>query len=102
LISGITDQDGSYPAELLLSKGYELHGLIRRASSFNMNRVDHLYVDSHQPGARLLQAIRRSGIKTRFYRAFSSEMFGNAPAPQNESTPFYPQSPYAAAKVYAY
>jgi len=157
LISGITGQDGSYLGELLLSKGYEVHGLIRRASSFNTTRVDHLYVDSHNPDARLflsygdlsnseqlthliynirpdeiynlgaqshvrvsfdmpeytgditglgttrlLQAVRRSGIKTRFYQASSSEMFGNAPAPQSETTPFYPQSPYAAAKVYAY
>ncbi len=157
LISGITGQDGSYLAELLLSKGYEVHGIIRRASSFNTGRVDHLYVDSHRPEARLflyygdlgnseqlthliydiqpdeiynlgaqshvrvsfdmpeytgdvtglgttrlLQAIRRSGIKTRFYQASSSEMFGSAPAPQNETTPFCPRSPYAAAKVYSY
>ena len=157
LISGITGQDGSYLTELLLSKGYEVHGLIRRASSFNTTRVDHLYLDSHHPDARLflsygdlsnseqltyliyniqpdeiynlgaqshvrvsfdmpeytgditglgttrlLQAVRRSGINTHFYQASSSEMFGNAPAPQSESTPFYPQSPYAVAKVYAY
>jgi GDPmannose 4,6-dehydratase len=157
LISGITGQDGSYLAELLLSKGYEVHGLIRRASTFNTGRVDHLYVDPHDPGAklflyygdlanseqlahliyniqpneiyhlgaqshvkvsfempeytgdvtglgttRILQGIRRSGIKTRFYQASSSEMFGNSPAPQRENTPFRPQSPYAAAKVYAY
>jgi len=157
LITGVTGQDGSYLAELLLSKGYEVHGIIRRASTFNTGRVDHLYADSHDPdvkmllyygdlgnseqlthliydirpdeiyhlGAqshvrvsfdvpeytgditgigttRILQAIRRSGIKTKFYQASSSEMFGAAPAPQNEATPFYPQSPYAAAKLYAY
>ncbi|RMF90006.1 MAG: GDP-mannose 4,6-dehydratase, partial [Nitrospinota bacterium] len=157
LITGITGQDGSYLAELLLSQGYEVHGLIRRASTFNTSRVDHLYVDPHDPEARLflhygdlanaeqltnliynmqpeeiyhlgaqshvkvsfempeytgdvtglgttriLQAIRRSGISTRVYHASSSEMFGNAPAPQNEKTPFQPRSPYAAAKVYAH
>lgn len=157
LITGITGQDGSYLAELLLSKGYEVHGLIRRASTFNTGRIDHLYRDPHEPGARLflhhgdlsnseqltnlvynlrpdeiyhlgaqshvrvsfempeytgdvtglgttrlLEAIRRSGIQTRFYQASSSEMFGDAPAPQNEQTPFRPRSPYAAAKVYAY
>jgi GDPmannose 4,6-dehydratase len=157
LITGITGQDGSYLAELLLSKGYEVHGLIRRASTFNTERIDHLYRDPHEKGVRLflhygdlsnseqltnlvyniqpdevyhlgaqshvrvsfdmpeytgdvtglgttrlLEAIRRSGIKTRFYQASSSEMFGDAPAPQNESTPFRPRSPYAAAKVYAY
>src|SRR5919109_2476816 len=157
LVTGITGQDGSYLAELLLSKGYEVHGLIRRASTFNTGRVDHLYVDSHDPNAhlflhygdlgnseqlvhliyniqpdeiyhlgaqshvrvsfdvpeytgditalgtaRLLQAILRSGIKTKFYQASSSEMFGNAPAPQGEDTPFVPQSPYAVAKLYAY
>ena len=157
LITGITGQDGSYLAELLLSKGYEVHGLIRRASTFNTSRIDHLYVDPHEPGAklllhygdlsdssqltnliynispheiyhlgaqshvrvsfdmpeytgdiialgttRLLEAIRRSGLKTRFYQASSSEMFGNAPPPQSENTPFYPRSPYAVAKVYAY
>jgi GDPmannose 4,6-dehydratase len=157
LVTGITGQDGSYLAELLLSKGYEVHGLIRRASTFNTGRVDHLYLDSHDPNARLflhygdlgnseqlvhliyniqpdeiyhlgaqshvrvsfdvpeytgditalgttrlLQAILRSGIKTKFYQASSSEMFGNAPAPQGEDTPFVPQSPYAVAKLYAY
>jgi GDPmannose 4,6-dehydratase len=157
LMTGITGQDGSYLAELLLSKGYEVHGLIRRASTFNTSRVEHLYVDPHEPGARLflhygdlgnaeqlthliyslapeeiyhlgaqshvqvsfempeytgeitglgttrlLQAIRRSGIVTKFYQASSSEMFGSAPAPQRESTPFQPRSPYGAAKVYAY
>ncbi|NVM21613.1 MAG: GDP-mannose 4,6-dehydratase [Desulfobacterales bacterium] len=157
LITGITGQDGSYLAELLLEKGYEVHGLIRRASTFNTDRIDHLYVDPHDPDARLflhygdlsdggqltgliynsqpdeiyhlsaqshvrvsfdmpeftgdvtalgttriLEAVRRSGIKTKFYQASSSEMFGGAPAPQDEATPFEPRSPYAAAKVYAY
>lgn len=157
LITGITGQDGSYLAELLLSKGYEVHGLIRRASTFNTQRIEHIYVDPHEKGAhlflhygdlsdsgqlvnliynikpdevyhlgaqshvrvsfdipeytgditgigttRLLEAIRRSGIKTKFYQASSSEMFGDAEAPQSESTPFQPRSPYAAAKVYSY
>src|SRR5450759_619541 len=157
LITGITGQDGSYLAELLLYKGYEIHGLIRRASTFNTERIDHLYKDFHDPQApiylhygdlsvsgqltdllqetrpdeiyhlgaqshvrvsfdmpeytgdvtglgtiRLLEAIRKTGIKTRFYQASSSEMFGAAPPPQGEATPFQPQSPYAAAKVYAY
>ena len=157
LITGITGQDGSYLAEFLLSKGYEVHGLIRRSSSFNTERIDHLYLDPHNSNVRLflhhgdlsdsgqitnliyniqpdeiyhlaaqshvrvsfdmpeftgditglgttrmLEAIRRSGIKTRFYQASSSEMFGDSPAPQNEETPFRPRSPYAAAKVYAY
>jgi GDPmannose 4,6-dehydratase len=157
LITGITGQDGSYLAESLLSRGYEVHGLVRRASTFNTDRIDHLYKDFHDPSARLylhygdlsvsgqltdllhgispdeiynlgaqshvrvsfdmpeytgditglgtlrlLEAIRRSGIKTRFYQASSSEMFGAAPPPQNELTPFQPQSPYGAAKVYAY
>src|SRR5512142_1438944 len=159
LITGITGQDGSYLAELLLSKGYEVHGLIRRASTFNTRRIDHVYHDPHGNGetvhlylhygdvsvpetitdliynvrpdevyhlaaqshvrvsfdmpeytgestgmgtTRLLEAIRRSGIKTRYYQASSSEMFGAAPPPQNEKTPFYPRSPYAAAKIYAY
>jgi len=157
LITGITGQDGSYLTEFLLSKEYEVHGLIRRASTFNTVRIDHLYQDPHTPqtrlllhygdlanseqltdliynvqpdeiyhlGAqshvrvsfdmpeytgdvdglgtvRLLEAIRRSGITTRFYQASSSEMFGSAPAPQNERTPFRPRSPYAAAKVYAH
>ena len=156
-LTGITGQDGSYLTEFLLSKGYEVHGLIRRASTFNTSRIDHIYVDPHQPGAklflhygdlsdgaqltnliynlspdeiyhlgaqsqvkvsfdmpeytgditalgttRLLEALRRSGIKAKFYQASSSEMFGNAPPPQNENTPFCPRSPYAAAKVYAY
>jgi GDPmannose 4,6-dehydratase len=157
LITGITGQDGSYLAELLLSKGYEVHGLIRRASTFNTERIDHLYKDFHDPEARvylhygdlsvsgqltdllssvqpdeiynlgaqshvrvsfdmpeytgditglgtlrLLEAIRKTAIKTKFYQASSSEMFGAAPPPQSEKTPFQPQSPYAAAKVYAY
>jgi len=157
LITGITGQDGSYLAEFLLDKGYEVHGLIRRSSTFNTDRIDHLYRDFHDPDARmylhygdlsvsahltnllsdiepdevyhlgaqshvrvsfdtpeytgditglgtirLLEAIRKTGIKTRFYQASSSEMFGAAPPPQNEMTPFQPQSPYAAAKVYSY
>lgn len=157
LITGITGQDGSYLAELLLSKGYEVHGLIRRASTFNTGRIDHIYTDPHTQGAklflhygdlsdanqlthiiyntkpdeiynlgaqshvrvsfdmpeytgditglgttRLLESIRKSGIATRYYQASSSEMFGAAPPPQSEGTPFYPRSPYAAAKVYAY
>ncbi len=157
LITGITGQDGSYLAELLLEKGYKVHGLIRRSSTFNTDRIDHIYSDPHDPKARLflhygditdsgqltnliyniqpdenyhlaaqshvrvsfdmpeftgdvtgigttrlLESIRRSGIKTRFYQASSSEMFGDAPLPQNEETPFRPRSPYSAAKVYAY
>jgi GDPmannose 4,6-dehydratase len=157
LITGITGQDGSYLVELLLEKGYTVHGLIRRASTFNTGRIDHLYRDFHDPQARiylhygdlsvsgqltdllndikpdeiyhlgaqshvrvsfdmpeytgditglgtlrLLEAIRKSGSKARFYQASSSEMFGAAPPPQHERTPFEPQSPYAAAKVYAY
>jgi GDPmannose 4,6-dehydratase len=157
LITGITGQDGSYLAEFLLSKGYEVHGIIRRSSTFNTQRIDHIYVDPHDPEARLylhygdlsdpgilteiiwnikpdeiyhlgaqshvrvsfdmpeytgnitglgttriLEAIRRSGIKTKFYQASSSEMFGASPPPQNEKTPFYPRSPYAVAKVYAF
>ena len=156
-ITGITGQDGSYLAELLLSKGYEVHGLIRRASTFNTARIDHLYVDPHSPGARLflhygdlsdgtrlvtllaevapdevynlaaqshvrvsfeepehtadttgtgtvrmLEAVRLSGIKTRFYQASSSELYGSTPPPQGECTPFQPRSPYAAAKLYSY
>jgi GDPmannose 4,6-dehydratase len=157
LITGITGQDGSYLAELLLSKGYEVHGVIRRASTFNTHRIDHIYVDRHASAARLflhygdlsdpglvtemiynikpgeiyhlgaqshvrvsfdmpeytgdvtglgttriLEAVRRSGITTRFYQASSSEMFGAAAPPQSETTPFEPQSPYAIAKVYSY
>ena len=157
LVTGITGQDGSYLAELLLSKGYEVHGLIRRASTFNTGRIDHLYVDPHESGARLLlhygditdgsrlvtllnevrphevyhlaaqshvrvsfdepeytgdttglgtirilEAIRMIGLDCRFYQASSSEMFGAAKPPQSEATPFYPRSPYGAAKVYSY
>jgi GDPmannose 4,6-dehydratase len=157
LITGITGQDGSYLAELLLSKGYEVHGIIRRSSTFNTSRIDHIYVDPHDPNARLflhygdlsdseqisniiynikpdeiyhlgaqshvrvsfetpeytgnvtalgttriLEAIKRSGNKVKFYQASSSEMFGSSPPPQNEETPFRPRSPYACAKVYAY
>src|SRR4051794_24497168 len=156
-ITGITGQDGSYLAELLLGKGYEVHGLIRRASTFNTGRIDHLYQDPHDPNARLflhygdlsdgarlvtllhdidpvevynlgaqshvrvsfdepehtgdttgigamrlLEAVRLAGINCRYYQASSSEMFGATPPPQNEDTPFYPRSPYGAAKVYAY
>jgi GDPmannose 4,6-dehydratase len=157
LITGITGQDGSYLAELLLSKGYEVHGLIRRASTFNTERIEHIYKDPHDPNARLylhygdlangeqlnnliynikpaevyhlgaqshvrvsfdtpeytgdvtglgttriLDAIRRSGIKTRYYQASSSELFGASAPPQDETTPFLPRSPYACAKLYAY
>ncbi len=160
LITGITGQDGSYLAELLLAKGYEVHGIKRRSSSFNTGRVDHLYHDRHVPGAsltlhygdltdatnlirvlaqvqpdeiynlgaqshvavsfetpeytansdalgtlRLLEAIRILGMekKARFYQASTSELYGKVQAvPQDETTPFYPRSPYAAAKLYAY
>ena len=157
LITGITGQDGSYLAELLLSKGYEVHGVIRRASTLNTQRIDHISQDPHDPNAkihlhygdlsnmeqfanlvynvqpeeiynlggqshvatsfempeytgdvvalgttRLLEAIRISGIRSRFYQASSSEMFGNEPAPQSEVTRFSPRSPYACAKAYAY
>ncbi|RJR43436.1 MAG: GDP-mannose 4,6-dehydratase [Deltaproteobacteria bacterium] len=157
LITGITGQDGSYLAEFLLSKDYEIHGLIRRSSTFNTRRIEHLYVDPHEPGVRfflhygdltdsgqlshliyniqpdeiyhlgaqshvrvsfdmpeytgdvsglaatrILDAIRRSGIKTRFYQASSSELFGSTPPPQNEESAMRPRSPYAAAKLYAY
>ena len=157
-ITGITGQDGSYLTELLLQKGYEVHGLIRRASTFNTDRIDHLYRDRHETGAklflhygdladasnlnrllkkikpeeiyhlgaqshvrvsfdmpeytgdvtglgtiRLLDAILESGIETKFYQASSSEMYGLVQAvPQSETTPFYPRSPYACAKVYSY
>ena len=162
LITGITGQDGSYLTELLLEKGYEVHGIIRRSSSFNTDRIDHVYVDPHSEGAqlflhygdltdgttlrrileevqpveiynlgaqshvrvsfdspeytvdavgmgvlRLLEAIRdyqsRTGIEVRFYQAGSSEMFGLVQeVPQKETTPFYPRSPYACAKVYGH
>lgn len=158
LVTGITGQDGSYLAELLLEKGYEVHGIIRRASTFNTARIDHLYKDPHGEGVRLflhygdladsvqlikllykiqpdefynlgaqshvrvsfnipeytgdvtglgtlriLEAIRESGIKTKFYQASSSEMYGQAcETPQNEKTPFYPRSPYGCSKVFAF
>ena len=158
LITGITGQDGSYLAELLLNKGYEVHGIIRRSSSFNTQRIDHLYSDPHHPNAqlflhygdlidgtgmreiltrvqpdevynlgaqshvrvsfdqpvytvqadavgtiRLLEAIRDTGLDTRFYQASSSEMYGKvAETPQKETTPFHPRSPYGCAKVYSY
>ena len=156
-ITGITGQDGSYLAELLLSKGYEVHGLIRRSSSFNTGRLNDIYQDSHvdnrkmilhygdlqdstslanlirevKPseiynlGAqshvkvsfeipeytaditgtgtiRLLEAIRASGVSTKFYQASSSELYGSTPPPQNELTPFHPRSPYGAAKIFSY
>lgn len=158
LITGITGQDGSYLAELLLLKGYEVYGIIRRSSSFNTGRIDPIYQDPHAPNAhlhlvygdlndasslnkiirtvqpdeiynlgaqshvrvsfdipeytaevtgvgtvRLLEAIRESGQTPKFYQASSSEMFGKVlETPQRETTPFYPRSPYGAAKVYAY
>jgi GDPmannose 4,6-dehydratase len=157
LITGISGQDGSYLAELLLEKGYEVHGIVRRSSSFNTDRIDHLYHDPHESGVRLfthygdlsdsvalvkllyelqpdeiyhlgaqshvrvsfdipeytfditgagtvrlLEAIREAGVSPRFYQASSSEMFGVAPPPQNEDTPFHPRSPYGVAKVAAY
>jgi GDPmannose 4,6-dehydratase len=158
LITGITGQDGSYLAEFLIKKGYTVYGIIRRSSSFNTQRIDHLYQDPHEKdrklnlvygdlndasslnllikkigpdeiynlGAqshvkvsfevpeytaevtavgvtRLLEAIRDSGVKTKFYQASSSEMYGKVlETPQNEQTPFYPRSPYGAAKVYGY
>jgi len=161
LITGITGQDGSYLAELLLSKGYEVHGIIRRASTFNTSRIEHLYQDPHINGVkfflhygdlddansirkvvnkiypdevynlgaqshvrvsfdmpeytmnitglgtlRVLEIIRdfqaHTGKQVKFYQASSSEMFGSAPPPQNEQTPFHPRSPYGCAKVFAY
>ena len=157
LITGITGQDGSHLAELLLSKGYEVHGMVRRASSFNTGRIDHLYRDPHEADVRMLlhygdltdasqlarlirtvepdeiynlaaqshvkvsfdqpeytgdvdglgvtrmlEAIRETGVETRFYQASSSEMFGSSPPPQNEETPLQPRSPYAVAKLYAH
>ena len=156
-ITGVTGQDGSYLAELLLGKGYEVHGLIRRASSFNTERLEDIYRDPHEAGVhffmhygdlsdsgslvnlirdlepdeiyhlgaqshvkvsfdipeytadatgmgtiRMLEAIRASGVDTRFYQASSSEMFGAAPPPQSETTAFHPRSPYGVAKVFAY
>jgi len=157
LITGITGQDGSYLAELLISKGYEVHGVKRRSSSFNTGRLDQIYQDWHEETSRiflhfadlsessslwkllydvqpdeiynlaaqshvrtsfdipeytcditangtlrLLEGIRHLGLKTRFYQASSSEMFGSAPAPQNEKTQFHPRSPYACAKLFAH
>jgi len=161
LITGVNGQDGSFLAELLLEKGYEVHGIIRRASTFNTSRIEHLYQDAHREGTRfflhygdlsdssnlrktiykiqpdelynlaaqshvrvsfdipeytanitglgtlrVLEAIKDfqddTGKKIKFYQASSSEMFGASPPPQNEQTPFYPRSPYAASKVFAY
>ncbi len=157
LITGATGQDGSYLTEFLLSKGYEVHGVKRRASSLNTERLDHIYQDIHETGARfflhyadltdgsslaallydivpdeiynlgaqshvkvsfeipeftvdvvacgalrLLEAMRRTGLKCRFYQASSSEMFGSAPPPQSEATAFHPRSPYACAKVFGH
>src|SRR4030065_725999 len=95
LITGVTGQDGSYLVEFLLSKGYEVHGIIRRASTFNTGRLDHIYVAPPAAGAR-------RGGRPRYSQASSSEMFGATPPPQGEKTPFYPRSPYGAAKVYSY
>ena len=157
VISGVTGQDGSYLAELLLAKGYEVHGMIRRSSSFNTERLDPIYRDPQESGVRffmhyadltdsgslvnlirelepdeiyhlgaqshvqvsfqipeytsdttgmgtvrILEAIRSSGVETRFYNAGSSEMFGSAPPPQSEATPFHPRSPYGVAKVFSH
>jgi GDPmannose 4,6-dehydratase len=158
LITGITGQDGSYLADLLLQKGYEVHGIIRRASTFNTSRIDHLYADPHINGVRLflhygdltdsvnlvkllyelkpdevyhlaaqshvrvsfdipeytadvtgigtiriLEAMRETGVRPRFYQASSSEMFGKVQdVPQRETTPFWPRSPYGVAKVFSY
>ena len=158
VVTGITGQDGSYLAELLLRKGYEVHGVVRRASTFNTKRIDHIYKDPHlddvhlylhygdltdgsalarllakvQPdeiynlaaqshvrvsfdipeytgdvvglgATRLLEAIRDVGLSPRYYQASSSELYGKVQeVPQTETTPFYPRSPYAAAKLYAY
>ena len=157
LITGVTGQDGSYLAELLLEKGYEVHGVIRRSSTFNTSRIEHLYKDPHEADnrfhlhygdvtdgvgisnlvrslepdeiynlaaqshvkvsfempdftaqvdgvgtIRLLEAIRAAKIETKFYQASTSELYGSTPPPQSETSPFAPQSPYAAAKLYAY
>ena len=158
LVTGITGQDGSYLAEFLLSKGYEVHGIIRRSSSFNTQRLEHIYQDPHQEDARLylhygdltdssvlsrllldiepdeiynlgaqshvrtsfdlpeytaevtglgtvrlLEAMRETGVQPRFYQASSSELYGKVQeVPQSEATPFYPRSPYACAKAYAF
>ena len=156
-ITGVTGQDGSYLAELLLKKGYEVHGLIRRSSSFNTARIDHIYQDPHTPNPKmflhygdltdgvnitnlihqiqpsevynlgaqshvqvsftmpqytaqvdavgavaLLESIRASGVKCRYYQASTSELYGSTPPPQNEESVFRPRSPYAAAKLMAY
>ena len=156
-ITGITGQDGSYLAELLLEKGYEVHGLIRRSSTFNTSRIDHIYQDPHEKNTQLflhygdlidgvgltnlireikpsevynlgaqshvqvsftmpqytgqvdalgavglLEAIRSSGVETRYYQASTSELFGSTPPPQNEESIFRPRSPYASAKLMAY
>jgi GDPmannose 4,6-dehydratase len=156
-ITGTTGQDGSYLVELLLSKGYEVHGMIRRSSTFNTSRIDHIYRDPHERGVRfflhygdvtesntvykllqeikpdeiynlaaqshvrvsfdlpeytintaalgtlrILEAIRDLGLKSKFYQASTSEMYGSSPAPQNENTPFLPRSPYAIAKLAAH
>jgi len=156
-MTGITGQDGSYLTELLLEKGYEVHGLIRRSSSFNTGRIDHIYEDPHTPNPKLslhygdltdgvnltnlireiqptevynlgaqshvqvsftmpqytaqvdavgavalLEAIRASGVNTKYYQASTSELYGSTPPPQNENSPFHPRSPYAAAKLMAY
>ena len=157
LITGCTGQDGSYLTEFLLAQGYEVHGLKRRSSSLNTDRLDHLYQDTHEAGSRfflhyadltdasslatllynlhpdeiynlgaqshvkvsfevpeftadvvacgtlrLLEAMRRTGVQCRFYQASSSEMFGSAPPPQREATPFHPRSPYGCAKVFGH
>jgi GDPmannose 4,6-dehydratase len=157
LITGITGQDGSYLAEFLLEKGYEVHGIIRRSSSFNTGRIEHIFQDPHEKNQKfflhygdltdgtnltnlihqiqptevynlgaqshvqvsftlpqytaevgavgavaLLEAIRVSGIKCRYYQASTSELYGSTPPPQNENSPFHPRSPYAAAKLIAY
>ena len=157
LITGVTGQDGSYLAELLLNKGYEVHGLIRRSSTFNTSRIEHLYKDPHEKGnkfhlhygditdgvgianlirelepneiynlaaqshvkvsfempdftaqvdaigtIRILEAIRAAKIKTKFYQASTSELYGSTPPPQSELSSFAPRSPYAAAKLYSY
>ena len=157
LITGVTGQDGSYLAELLLEKGYEVHGVIRRSSTFNTSRIEHIYKDPHETDRRfhlhygdvtdgvgisnlireiepheiynlaaqshvkvsfempdytaqvdavgtirLLEAIRAAKIDTKFYQASTSELYGSTPPPQSEASPFAPQSPYAAAKLYSY
>ncbi|KAL2654062.1 hypothetical protein R1flu_022190 [Riccia fluitans] len=110
LISGITGQDGSYLTEFLLAKGYEVHGIIRRSSNFNTQRLEHLYIDPHNSSApltlRLLEAVRNhietTGRKVKYYQAGSSEMYGATPPPQDETTIFHPRSPYAVSKVVAH